>query len=271
VSNLIIRVLTAVVGIPLVVGLIYLGGWVFLATVLVISLVAQHELYRMAETGGIRPFTLAGLLGGALLVTHHLWPPALFLALLVPLGLLLALPLLRSVTRPLEQVSVTFAGMIYPTLLLSFLVALRGPEAAVISQAFWITLALFILVWTADTAAYFAGRGFGRHPLAPRVSPKKTWEGSIGGVLGAFLVALLLKVSVMPFLGWVDVLVLTLITGVASQLGDLAQSTFKREMAVKDSGSLLPGHGGLLDRFDGMILAAPLTYLYLQAMSMIGV
>ena len=125
-------------------------------------------------------------------------------------------------------------------------------------------MTLIVLIWVADTAAYYTGKSMGRHHLAPTISPKKTWEGSIGGVLGAFLAAAAVKLFVLEFLGWLDVGALALIGGAWSQVGDLVESTFKRAAGVKDSASILPGHGGILDRFDSLIVAAPLYYLYLS-------
>jgi phosphatidate cytidylyltransferase len=131
-------------------------------------------------------------------------------------------------------------------------------------DAFILTVVLFLIGWATDTFAYYVGRSIGKRPLAPAVSPKKTWEGAIGGTLGALLAGVLLKLSILPFINWVHVLVLTLIVAVVGQLGDLAESRMKRAAGVKDSGRLLPGHGGMLDRFDALILAAPAAYLYLR-------
>jgi phosphatidate cytidylyltransferase len=125
------------------------------------------------------------------------------------------------------------------------------------------SLAVFFFIWAADTLAYVAGRALGKHKLAPSISPKKTWEGFIGGIVGAVLVGVALKYTWLGYLAWPHVIVLALIGGIVGPLGDLAESGFKRSVGVKDSGNVLPGHGGLLDRFDALILTAPLYYLYL--------
>src|SRR5690606_27484613 len=125
-------------------------------------------------------------------------------------------------------------------------------------DGFWLTAAVMVSVWGADTFAYAAGRLFGRHPLFPRVSPKKTWEGAAGGLLGAFAVIAGFKLAVLGVLGWGDVAALALCAGVAGPLGDLAESLFKRAAGVKDSGNWIPGHGGMLDRIDAACVAVPL-------------
>jgi phosphatidate cytidylyltransferase len=167
--------------------------------------------------------------------------------------------------KPLERLSGTVFGAVYPAALLAFLTDLRLGEGAGIGdlEAFYLTLTVFLLIWATDTLAYYTGKAIGRHKLAPAVSPKKTWEGSIGGAMGAIAVAVALKFTLIGFLAWPHVVVLALICGIISQLGDLAESRFKRAAGVKDSGTILPGHGGVLDRFDAMILAVPLVFLYL--------
>lgn len=264
-SNQTLRILTALVGVPLVVAVTFAGGWPFVLLVLAASLVAQHEFYGLLEAGGQRPLRVFGLGLGALLVLRVIVPEAWPLALVAVLGLLAAVPFLRDEASTPASLAGTVFGAVYPSALLAFLADLRlarGPEVGDV-EAFWLALATLLLIWATDTFAYFVGRAFGRHPLAPKVSPKKTWEGAVGGVLGALGVAVVLKYTALAFLAWPHVLVLAFCCGVVSQLGDLAESRLKRAVGVKDSGTLLPGHGGLLDRFDAMILAAPCVYLYL--------
>jgi phosphatidate cytidylyltransferase len=128
-------------------------------------------------------------------------------------------------------------------------------------------LALFIITWFGDTAAYFVGSYFGKHKLAPKVSPKKSWEGALGNLGGNLLGALLMKVTVCTEWSPVDVVALALILGTVGQLGDLVESTWKRSAGVKDSnvgGVSIPGHGGMLDRVDSLVFAAPALYAYLH-------
>ncbi len=273
-SNTVVRVLTALVGIPAVVGLLYLGGWSFTLLVLALALLAQHELYRLLEEAGARPNRVVGLSLGALLVLQVVYAPLLYGAAGLVVIALAWSPFDRTAPNdtPGEQparvgdLPATLFGVVYPSALFAFLLEIRfsqGPQVDD-TEAFYLTLAVLVLVWSTDTLAYFVGRTLGKRPLAPAVSPKKTWAGAVGGAVGAVVAAILLKVLVLDVLSLGDAVALGLLAGVVGQLGDLAESKLKRQVGVKDSGSLLPGHGGLLDRFDAMILVAPAVYLYLR-------
>ena len=263
-SNALLRILTAVIGAPLLLGLAYLGGWYFGVLVLVLGMLAQYEVYGMMEQGGVRAWKVAGLALGGVLALRAFVPFALPLAVVGFLGLLAWSPFTK-VEKPLSSLGATVLGAFYPTALLAFLTDLRlaqGPSVGDL-EAFYLTLTVLLLIWATDILAYYTGKAIGKHKLAPAVSPKKTWEGSVGGALGAVLVAVALKLTLISFLDWSHVVALALICGVVSQVGDLAESRFKRSVGVKDSGRMLPGHGGLLDRFDAALLAVPLAYLYL--------
>lgn len=260
------RILTGVIGAPLVILFMYAGGIPFAVLVLAVALIAQYELYRMMELGGLHPQRVAGLILGALVVLHPLVPWFLALALAGVLILIATSPFHVKDQQPLQNLSATVFGVIYPSGFLAFLLSLRTARGDFVDniEAFYLTLTTILLVWAADTFAYVAGRSFGKHKLAPSVSPKKTWEGSAGGAIGALAVAIVLKLTLLDFVDWIHILVFAMICGIVSQLGDLAESKMKRSVGAKDSGTILPGHGGLLDRFDAMILASPLVYLYLD-------
>ncbi len=266
-ANATLRVITALVGAPLFLLLAYLGGWPFGILVAAVALIGQHELYRLSEAGGVRPYYAAGLGLGLLLALRPLAPWSLPLGVAAAILLFVGSVFIRAGEhKPIERLAATGLGLLYPVLPLSFLVDLRqaeGPEVGS-AEAFYLVLTTFLLVWATDTFAYYTGRAFGRRPLAPAISPKKTMEGSLGGVAGAVVVAVVLKLTLLPFLAWAHLAALALIGGVVSQLGDLAESRLKRSVGMKDSGSLLPGHGGVLDRFDAVIVAAPLIFLYLR-------
>ena len=269
-SNALLRILTAVIGAPLLLGLAYLGGWYFGVLVLVLGVLAQYEVYGMMEQGDVRPWKQAGLVLGAVLALRALMPYTIPLAVVGFLGLLAWSPF-SKVEKPLSSLGGTVLGALYPTALLAFLTDLRlarGPSVGDL-DAFYLTLTVLLLIWATDILAYYTGKAIGKHKLAPSVSPKKTWEGSAGGALGAVLVAVVLKLTLIGFLDWLHVVVLAVICGVVSQVGDLAESRFKRSVGVKDSGTMLPGHGGLLDRFDAALLAVPLAYLYLACVARI--
>ena len=125
-------------------------------------------------------------------------------------------------------------------------------------------LMLFAIIWVGDSAGYYGGRAFGKHLLAPRVSPKKTVEGAVAGLLGSIFVGVIAGKWVLPE-DWMNLIVLSAVTAIAGQIGDLAESTLKRSAGVKDSSSILPGHGGILDRLDSLFFAAPVFYWLLNA------
>ncbi len=264
-SNSWLRILTALVGIPLFLWVTYLGGWAFTLLVLSIALGAQWEVYQMLEKSGARPYRYAGLLLGGLVVLQVRLPPVAPLVMVVGALLLATLPFRTRDDQPLHNVAATVLGVCYPSLFLACFLKIRlaGGGAVGEAGAFALTVATVALIWATDTGAYYAGKKLGRHLLAPVISPRKTREGAVGGALAALGVAVVFKQSLLGFLAWPHVIALALLCGVLSQLGDLAESKLKRAAGVKDSGTLLPGHGGLLDRFDALILSAPLVYLYL--------
>ncbi|MBI4459768.1 MAG: phosphatidate cytidylyltransferase [Acidobacteria bacterium] len=257
------RILTAVLLIPLVVCLILWGpAYLLVAVQLAITEVALWEFFRLAEGAGapvIRGlgFTFAAAI--AILSLAHsisVWTLAtVVLFLMVLLGGAM-LPR-RELSCYLDSVSATLLGALYIALPLGLLV--------------WICLqpggrlpALFVLVvvWTGDTAAFFAGSKWGRHKLAPRISPGKTWEGSAASLAAAILTGLLFARFFLKQIGYLEASFLATIVNVAAQIGDLAESALKRNAGVKDSSNLVPGHGGVLDRIDALLFAAPVLWYY---------
>ena len=206
-SNALQRVLTAVIGIPLVIGIMYAGGWWFGILVAAAAVLAQHEFYQLARRTGARPYVVAGLFaGGAVVLT---WFASVFVIIVGAtfVGVVLALPFTLEREQPILDVSVTIAGIVYPSLLLGAAVALRNAEGIDVGnmEAFWLTLTVVLMVWASDTFAYFTGRTFGKRPLAPQVSPKKTWEGTLGGAAGSLVVGIILAATpaVVAIMAWV--------------------------------------------------------------------
>ena len=265
-SNFALRTLTALIGGPLVLGAMWLGGWAFGCLVALAAALAQVELYGMARAAGLKPFVVLGVALGAIACVAALVGAAVVPLLLVGAVALVLAPLLRAPEdrsgAALLDAAATGWGVVYPAALAGAFVMLR--EAPLPGDdAFWLTATVLVSVWVSDTCAYLVGRAVGKTPLFPRVSPNKTWEGAIGGVVGALGWVALARVLVLAdTLSWIDVAAIGLCCGVASQLGDLAESLFKRSVGVKDSGTLLPGHGGLLDRIDAAVVAAPLVAAY---------
>jgi phosphatidate cytidylyltransferase len=273
-SNLAARVLVAVVAIPLVIGAVYVGGVLFAVTLGVISALAARELFGIAKAAGYSPFTRTGSVLALLLpIGVHYFrlgrfvPPEIALGAMVIIALFtLALFRRSSEAHPLGAAAVTLLGVLYTAGFLSFAYALRYHNYVVTARAgSALVFYPFVLTWISDTAGYFVGRAFGKSKLMPSVSPGKTRAGAIGALAFCMLASWAYAHWVLvPFasLGLRFGVALTLgaIIGASVQIGDLVESLIKREGGVKDSSHLIPGHGGVLDRIDGMLFALPVAY-----------
>lgn len=263
------RALTAIVLIPLVFFLDFLGPhwqWVFALVTALVAVLAGWEYLSLAQQKGSRPSRLAVVIAiAALFAANFQWPDQTALIVgSLSLGLLLVCTFSSPIERVLPDASNAVFCLLYTGFTLLSLPALHaqnnGPSLVVF---------LLCAVWAGDTAALYIGRPFGRHKLAPTLSPNKTWEGSVASMAGSLLAAgALLGISeylaglnsvVLSFADdvWWYWLILAAIVNIAAQVGDLAESALKRSAGVKDSGNLLPGHGGVLDRIDALLLAAP--------------
>lgn len=245
-----------------VLGAVAISPVTFFIFAAVVLLVAQAELYAVLKASGHSPAALLGLVCGAvLLASAYVWGPlALALSLALPLPLLV----LWSVTVPVERVrsmmASTYLGVVYGPFLASFAVLLlREPHGPALTIAFIGMTAVF------DSGGYLVGRKLGRHPMSPRTSPKKSWEGFFGGLVVTVGLSALILPFIRPFDVWLA-LKLALVMSIVSPLGDLAESLVKRDLGVKDMGSLLPGHGGLFDRVDAIIFNAPIAYFVLRVL-----
>ncbi len=262
-SSLVSRLLIAAVLLPLVIGIAYLGGWWLFGLALAGGLIALHELYVMARE--LRPLVPAGYLGFVLgLLGLQLggveWMLGGFLSSFVFAFLLYGLGDVRQSAT--SSFGVTVLGVAWVGAGLGFLLLIRDiPEFG-----FWALMAVLFTVFAADTGAFFVGRTLGRHQLAPAISPAKSWEGLVGGLVAAVLVAfLILYRDRDDFLTIPESLLLGLVIALASVLGDLFESAVKRDLKVKDSGRLLGGHGGILDRVDSLLWAGPAAYYAILA------
>ena len=257
------RILVAAVLLPLVIGLVYLGGWWLFALALAGGLLALHELYTMARD--LRPLVLGGYLGFVLaLLGLQLGGPQWLLAGLLSTFVLEFAIFGLSEARPSATSSfgVTLLGVFWVGAGIGCLLLVRDiPEFG-----FWALMAVLFTVFAADTGAYFVGRAVGRHRMAPTISPGKSWEGFVGGVAAAVLVAfLVLYRDSDEFLSIPQSLALGAAIALACVLGDLFESAVKRDLQVKDSGRLLAGHGGMLDRLDSLLWAGPVAYFVILA------
>ena len=255
-SPLVSRILVSVVALPVVLGLVWLGGWWITGLALVAALIALHELYVMGR--GLRPLVLAGYAGAilALVGAESGGLPWLLGGALatVPLAFLLY-GLAETRQSATVAISVTVLGVVWIAVGLGHLVLLRDLPEHGRDAVF----AVLIAVFAADTAAYFVGRFLGRHRMAPAISPGKTWEGFLGGTVAAIAAAFFVLYD-QGFLEVWQSLVLGAVVAVAAATGDLFESAVKRDLHVKDSGRLLAGHGGMLDRIDSILFAGTAAF-----------
>ncbi len=258
-SELQLRVITGLLGATIMVsGMLYNDlsfGFLFLA----ITVLATQEFYKLLRLDGNQPLhwlglMLSGLLfAGTYLVIHHQLEPK-FLVLLFPLmALVFMVKLYRKDEKPFLHIAYTFLGLLYVAVPFSLLNLVAFSSGEFNNQL--VSGCLFLL-WASDSGAYFAGSKFGKNKLFERVSPKKSWEGFVGGMFLSLMVALILgqTFTSLPTWKWMFLSVIIVVCGT---YGDLVESLFKRSISIKDSGSILPGHGGFLDRFDGLLLSSP--------------
>jgi phosphatidate cytidylyltransferase len=263
------RVLVAVIGAPIVLALAYWGRLPFLIFIDLVLLFALREFYDMAERRGDFPNYIPGYLF-ALLVSwdFYFFRHAYTLYWLAGATVVVSiLELYRNRGSKYNNVSITLLGILYLAVLLSFFDAIRElPRELPVpyrTGGIWI-LTLFAAVWLGDSIAYFVGNAVGKHKLAPKISPHKTVEGAIGGFFGMVLVPVLATLWFPTYMTIWESVGLGAICGIFGQYSDLTESMFKRDAGVKDSSNLLPGHGGVFDRFDVLFLISPLIYFYLK-------
>lgn len=267
-SNMTIRILVGAAAIPLILWIISHGGFAFVFFLMTIAGLAQYELYTLARRKGIQPQTWTGIISGLLYLlvsAPHLMlpiPPNIVLGGLLVFAF--AWEVFRKRASMFANAMTTVGGMIYIPVSLSFLLETSTLSAAKGIHGGDIVTGIFVAIWLCDSGAYFVGKFFGRRPLLERASPKKTWEGAVGG----FVVA---TVGTMSLLSWTapqfPMLLAAAVGGVAGifgQIGDLFESLIKRDIGVKDSSAIIPGHGGMLDRFDSMFFTAPAVYIVLR-------
>jgi phosphatidate cytidylyltransferase len=276
-NNFFRRTLTGAWIVIFILGGFWLHPISFLITGLVLLIGTQSEYYNIISATGVNPNRIAGLSAGiavyilSVLVAAGLMPVRSYLFLIPLITLILILELYTVQPRHFDSIAHTFFPLLYtvmPFSLFPFAAFYRQgldsllPHAGIIFSP-GIIIGFFLLIWANDTGAYLTGISFGRTRLMERISPKKTWEGFFGGIGTAVLVAWLLShwLGVINTAEWIAVAV---IVSVAGTYGDLIESMLKRSAGVKDSGSIMPGHGGFLDRFDSTLISFPLVYLFIS-------
>jgi len=260
------RTLINVIGIPAILYLLWRGGLGFALFIFLVMIIGLDEFYRMNTNERQSPVKLTGYIFTGLMAAYYFWLPAI--TLLQGLSLLacfiiitLFIEMGRDKLNPTRNMGITVLGIMYVPVLLGSVIALRNLDTV---YSTYFTVIMVVAIWICDSVAYIFGMKWGQKKIFPRVSPNKSWVGSIAGLVSTFIVFYGLRVQgILPDLTLLDVAVFGLITGFFGQVGDFAESLLKRDVGVKDSGKLLLGHGGVLDRFDSITFASPLTYAYI--------
>lgn len=266
-SNLTQRIIAALVGAVVIISCIVFSPWTYFSIFLIICIITQLEFYKLLGLDGLLPLKSFGTFCGSLIFTlsfliEYGTISSKYYYLIFPVSACIYLIYLyrKESYKPFRGIAFTFLGILYvaiPFALLNIIAFHPG------EYRFELILGALLILWSNDTGAYFAGVRFGKRKLFERVSPKKSWEGSIGGLLLATAMAYCLFhfTSVMPLWEW---LFFGFVIVIGGTYGDLVESLFKRSIEIKDSGRLIPGHGGFLDRFDGLLLAAPFLVAFLK-------
>lgn len=259
------RVVSAVVTLPLLFAVVILGGYFFFGGICILTFIGLVEYFNAVGNGNIKPMKFIGTLSGLLLIllvfnkdTMNMLMPVITLIILT----LLSIPIFSSKYNFLGA-GATIIGILYIPLFFGYIYLIRN----IPNTGLYFVWFVFILSWVSDTFAYFIGKRFGKTKLSPVISPKKTVEGAVGGIiagtLGCIAYGLILSSFNILNIPIIHLIIMGVLGSLISEVGDLAASSIKRNVGVKDYGKILPGHGGVLDRFDSILFVAPLIYYYI--------
>ena len=267
-NKLTTRIIVAVIGIPAIIFVSLFGKILFLVFAALLGLLGYYEFSRMARNRKYYSNKLIGLISVAAVISNAYFHYIdLHVLVILIISALLIFELFRNRESAIANLGTTLVGIFYIGLFSASLVDLREfykESAFTYGQGGYLIISILASIWICDSAAYFIGTAFGNNKILPRVSPNKSWEGSFAGFIFAIIVMLACKPIIADFLEWRDAIVIGLIIGTFGQAGDFIESLLKRDSHVKDSSSIIPGHGGVLDRFDSLLFTAPLVYLYLN-------
>ena len=267
-NNLSTRIIVALVGVPALIILSIVGKIPFLLFVLLIGLVSFFEFAKMLRNRHIHVNKLVGYTAvGVIIVNEYKRFIDYHYLLLAAILLILILELFRKKDSAIANMGGTLLGILYIGVLASSILNLRefyNESVFTYAQGGYLIIAIMASIWICDSAAYFIGSAYGLHKLMPRVSPNKSWEGAIAGFIFSVIGMIAAREFILEFMELKDAVIIGLIVGAFGQIGDLIESLIKRDAHVKDSSSIIPGHGGILDRFDSLLFAAPIVYLYLS-------
>ncbi len=264
------RLLSSIIGIPLIITAIYLGGPVYLLLIEIIIITGLAEFFNLANVSSrsLRLTSFMAVLLLSLLIylnngqnqSYHHNPADLLTTIFLTVIILITV-FSGSAVVSWQQTALAFTGVYYLGWTLSYLLLIR--EEFPLGREY--TYLLFLTIWAVDITAYLMGKRFGKNKLAPAISPNKSWEGAGSGILAGLIAGSIMKIVLLPQKPWLPTLALVLAITIIAQLSDLAESSLKRNFATKDSGRLIPGHGGILDRFDSFILTGPIVYYFIKS------
>ncbi len=267
-NNLSKRIIAALFGIPLIIILSIAGKIPFILFALFIGIVSFFEFSKMLKQRRYYPNLQIGFIAITVIILNAYFQFAEFEKLcLIIIPILLFSEMFRKKESAIADIGVTLIGIFYIGLFSASLIKIRefySDSFFLYDQGGYLIVAMFASIWVCDSAAYFIGSAFGKHKILTRISPKKSWEGGIAGLLFSVLTMIVFKHLFLELITIQDAVIMGLIIGLFGQAGDFVESMIKRDANVKDSSSLIPGHGGIFDRFDSVIFSSPLIYLYLS-------
>jgi phosphatidate cytidylyltransferase len=289
-SELIKRVIVALIGIPIAIAIIYYGSWLMFALVAILTVLGQWEFYKIAEKKHTFPQKIFGYFFGIIFIltfqTMNFLQATLISVFIIILFFLIIMILELWNNKPNAglNIATTLTGIVYIPISFVFIILIRNfydiintirsssidylqlSNSHILSNSYegaGLLLSILISIWVCDSGAYFVGKAIGKHKLFERISPKKTWEGAIGGLIFGILGFWGSTTVLLNSFPLIHVIVIGIIVGTIGQIGDLAESQLKRDAGVKDSSAIIPGHGGVLDRFDSILFVMPFVFIYL--------
>jgi phosphatidate cytidylyltransferase len=268
-SNFLKRAITGALFVAVLIGSILFHSITFAILFSLVIVLALIEFYNLVKIKDIHPQKYIGVISGVLIFLAFFFnaqnyiPSGIFSLLIPATAGIFLLELFRNKPNPFHNIAFTILGLLYIAIPISLLNYLVYPDSITLKYNPEILIGYFVLIWTCDTGAYLSGMAFGKHPLFKRISPKKSWEGFIGGTILTIAISLIIAQfsHEINLYHWIAVALIIATFGV---LGDLVESMLKRSLDVKDSGNTLPGHGGILDRFDSLIISAPFVFTFIQ-------
>lgn len=268
VGNRTLRILVSVLTIPIILSITYFGGILFLLFALLIGTATVFEFGSIVKNTNVRPSLWLSIITSVIIISNFYFGYIEFTyVFLILVPLVLFVELFRNKGNEINNIGSLLISAFYISFSIGALVGIRefyNYNEFLYVQGGYLVISIFATIWICDSAAYFLGSAFGKHKLFPRVSPNKSWEGAVAGFLFSILTMMFINYFLIDFLTMVDALVIGIIIGIFGQVGDLVESLIKRTAGVKDSSSIIPGHGGIFDRFDSLIFVSPIIYVYLN-------